>query len=103
MAEDPEVLKKRAVAMRYQVEQDTAPRVIAKGRGIIAAKIVEIAEENGIAIYEDPDLVQVLSKIELNEFIPEELYRAVVEILVYVYTVNKRLDEISGIMGTEQK
>ena len=98
MAEDPELLRKRAVALRYQVDQEMAPRVIAKGRGIIAGRIIEIAEENGVAIYEDPDLVQVLSRIELNEFIPEELYRAVVEVLVYVYTVNKRLDEISEIV-----
>ena len=61
----------------------------ASGRGIIAEKIIEIAQENGIPIKNDPDLIQVLSKLEIGTEIPVELYRAVAEILAFVYSLNE--------------
>lgn len=81
--------KKKAVAVRYDATQEQSPRVVAKGEGNIAWKILEIAEENNVPIYEDSDLVGLLSSVELFDEIPPELYSAVAEVLVWVYKVNK--------------
>lgn len=76
---------KKAIALKYEKEKDNAPKVVAKGKGIVAQKIIEIAEENGIYIKEDPELVEILSTLDIYEEIPEELYKAVAEILVFIY------------------
>jgi flagellar biosynthesis protein len=81
--------RRKAVAIRYTAEEDSAPRVIAKGQGRLAERIVEIARAEGIHIQEDPDLVALLAKLDLNSPIPEELYRAVAEILAFVYRLNR--------------
>lgn len=87
-----------AAAIKYDSEGDNAPKVTARGRGIIAEKIIEIAGENGIPIKNDPDLIQVLSKLKVGAEIPVELYRAVAEILAFVYSLNEgqRSQNISG-------
>jgi flagellar biosynthesis protein len=79
-----------AAAIRYDGLQDSAPKVTARGRGIIAEKIIEIAKENGIPIKNDPELVSVLSKLKVDTEIPVELYRAVAEILAFVYSLNEK-------------
>lgn len=81
---------KKAVALRYEAEKDKAPKVIAKGRGYVAAKIIEIAKEHGVPLKEDEALVEVLSKLDLYDEIPVDLYKAVAEILVFVYKLRKR-------------
>jgi flagellar biosynthesis protein len=78
-----------AAAIKYDSERDSAPKVTASGRGTIAEKIIEIAEENGIPLKNDPDLIQVLSKLKVGTEIPVELYRAVAEILAFVYSINE--------------
>ncbi len=78
-----------AAAIKYDSNGDSAPKVTASGRGIIAEKIIAIAEENGIPIKNDPDLVQILSKLNVGAEIPVELYRAVAEILAFVYSLNE--------------
>ncbi len=80
----------RAAALKYERGSDNAPRVVASGKGEIARKIIEIAREHGIPIHHDPDLVEVLTTLELYEEIPPELYRAVAEILAYVYLTTKK-------------
>ncbi len=82
--------RRKAVALRYDATSDAAPRVIAKGTGLLADRIIEIAQEHGIHIYHDPDLVTVLAKLNLDTAIPEELYRAVAEVLAFVYRLNQR-------------
>jgi flagellar biosynthesis protein len=82
--------RKRAVALRYNAEKDTAPRVAAKGSGKVAEKILQIAEEYNIPIKDDPQLVEVLSTLDLYQEIPPELYRAVAEILAFVYRMTKK-------------
>lgn len=83
---------KKAVALKYYEEnKDSAPKVVAKGRGWIAEKIIEIARHHGIPLKEDDALVEVLSKLELYEEIPVELYKAVAEILVFVYQIKGKL------------
>jgi len=80
----------KAVALRYDKDKDAAPRVIAKGRGDIAKKIIEIADANNLPLYEDKNLIQILEALELETEIPSELYRAVAEVLAFVYRLNGR-------------
>jgi flagellar biosynthetic protein FlhB len=75
-----------AVAIRYDKSKDEAPRVIAKGVDNLAIKIKEIAREAGVMIVENPPLARELYKsVEIDEFIPPKLYKAVAEVLAYVY------------------
>ncbi len=75
-----------AVALRYEQSSMAAPTVVAKGAGFIAEKIRQLARENGVPIVEDKPMARVLYKmVEVNKMIPENLYRAVAEILAYVY------------------
>lgn len=78
-----------AAAIKYDSTKSSAPAVTASGRGAIAEKIIELAREKGIPIKNDPDLVQVLSKLKVGSEIPVELYRAVAEILAFVYSLNE--------------
>jgi flagellar biosynthesis protein len=79
-----------AAAIKYDNRKDTAPKVIAKGMGAIAEKIIELARKNNVPIKSDPALVQILSKLDIDEQIPVELYKAVAELLSFVYTANNR-------------
>lgn len=79
---DPRPAARRAVALQYGV-MDQAPVVVAAGMGHLAERIVDVAGENGVPIYEDNSLATILSQLNLGQEIPEELYRAVVEIYVY--------------------
>ncbi len=77
-----------AAAIRYDPEKDTAPRVTAKGKGYVADKIIELAKKHGIPVKNDPGLVEILSRLDIDEQIPVEVYRAVAEILAFVYSLN---------------
>jgi flagellar biosynthesis protein len=77
--------KRKAVALGYDKEQDAAPKVTAKGEGYVADKIIELASESGVQLYEDAALVEVLSAVDLEREIPEELYKAVAEVLAFIY------------------
>ncbi len=79
-----------AVALRYDEAREPAPRVVARGVGHVARRILEIAREQGIPVREDPDLVASLAALELGDLIPHELYPAVAEILAYIYRMNER-------------
>ncbi len=81
--------KTMAAAIKYDSTSADAPKVTARGRGLIADKIIALAEENGIPIKNDPDLVKILSKLDVGTEIPVELYRAVAEILAFVYSLNE--------------
>ncbi|AIQ13368.1 EscU/YscU/HrcU family type III secretion system export apparatus switch protein [Paenibacillus durus] len=76
---------KKAVALKYVPGKTEAPVVVAKGQGNIAEAILQKAKENGVAIQEDAALVEVLSKLDLDQQIPPGLYHLVAEILSYVY------------------
>jgi len=82
--------EKKAVALRYEKYRDSAPKVIAKGKGVIAEKIIEVAKQHGVYLKEDPTLVEVLSGLELYEEIPEELYKVVAEIFVLIYQAKQK-------------
>ena len=74
-----QVNKKKAVALGYNRSQDNAPKVLASGAGEIANKIISLAKEHDIPIKEDPDLIEILSKVEVDQEIPPNLYKAVAE------------------------
>ncbi len=80
---------KQAIALGYDPGQDDAPRIIASGRGKIAEKIIEEAQLNDIPIHEDNKLADTLSRLEIGEMIPPELYEVVAEILVFVDAMDK--------------
>lgn len=82
-------LRKKAVGLSYELEE-AAPRVVAKGEGLIAENIIRMGKESNVVIYEDPSLVNSLIQLEVNEEIPEELYEAVAEIIFYVYTLDSK-------------
>ncbi len=80
----------KAVALKYDRKKDNAPRVIAKGRGEIAKKIIEVAQAHNVPLYEDKNLIQILEALDLETEIPSELYRAVAEVLAFIYRLNGR-------------
>jgi flagellar biosynthesis protein len=80
---------RKAVALAYKAGLDRAPKVTAKGRGKVAEKIIEMARRNDIYIHEDPDLVETLSALDLNEEIPEDMYLVVAELLAFLYTLER--------------
>ena len=73
----------RAVALRYDGGANTAPIVVASGMGYLAEKIVEVAADNGVPVYEDNSLATMLSQLQLGQQIPDSLFQAIVEIYVY--------------------
>ncbi len=81
----------KAVALKYDGKKDKAPRVIAKGRGNIAEKIIDIAREHNVPLYEDKNLIQVLEALDLETEVPPELYRAVAEVLAFIYRLNGKI------------
>lgn len=78
-----DLLNKKAVALNYDEEKNAAPVIVASGMGYMAEKIVEIANQNGVPVYEDNSLATVLTQLELGSEIPEELFQAIVDIYVY--------------------
>lgn len=78
-----------AVALHY--EKPGAPRVVAKGRGEVGQRIIEAARKNGVPLEQNAGLAEALAQVELDEEIPEALYRAVAEVLVFILRVSGRL------------
>ncbi len=85
-----EVPDKKAVALRYNSEEDEAPRVVAKGAGYVAENIEKLAKESGVPVRQDRELVEYLSALKLYEEIPPSLYTIVAEILAFVYHLDSR-------------
>lgn len=82
---------RKAAAIQYDQAQSMAPRVVAKGKGHIAEQIVRVARENDVPLHEDRNLANILEAMELETEIPAELYRAVAEVLVFIYRLNGKL------------
>ena len=80
---------KQAIALAYDPNEDGAPKVIASGKGALAERIIEEARNNDIPVHEDSKLADTLSKLEIGEAIPPELYEVVAEILVFVDAMDK--------------
>jgi flagellar biosynthesis protein len=82
-----------AASIEYDGKENSAPKVTARGRGVVAEKIIELATKHKVPIRKDPALVQILSRLDIDEQIPPELYKAVAEILAFVYSVNEKYRE----------
>ena len=80
----------KAVALGFDEKKDSAPKVIASGAGFIAEQIIEIARENNIPVHKDAELAQVLSVLEIDSYIPIEVYGTVARILSYIYEQNRQ-------------
>ncbi|TYP00166.1 flagellar biosynthesis protein [Geothermobacter ehrlichii] len=78
-----------ATALRYDPKKDRAPKIVATGRGELARRIIQAAENAGVPIVADGDLVEVLARMPLDTEIPEDLYQAVAEVLAFVYRLNR--------------
>lgn len=85
---------KQAIALEYDPSDD-APRVVASGRGILAEKIIEKAQESDVPVHRDDKLADTLSRLEIGDMIPPELYEVVAEILVFVDSMNKLKGKIN--------
>jgi flagellar biosynthesis protein len=89
MAETDPQAQHLAVALAYRREQDAAPRVVAKGRGLLADAILERAREAGVYVHESRELVALLMQVDLDQRIPPQLYVAVAELLAWLYRVEQ--------------
>ncbi len=88
MADSDKNKVKQAIALEYNPEED-APKVIASGRGALAERIIERAQESDVPIHRDDKLADTLSRLQIGEAIPPELYEVVAEILVFVDSMDK--------------
>ncbi|WP_157670907.1 EscU/YscU/HrcU family type III secretion system export apparatus switch protein [Chitinibacter sp. GC72] len=87
-------LRSQAIALAYR-EGSAAPRVVAKGKGLLAERIIEKAKEAGIFVHDSPEMVALLMQVDLDSQIPPQLYRAVAELLAFIYML-ERGDEIAA-------
>ena len=81
----------RAAALRYDPERDRAPRVVAKGQGLLAQEIVRRARESGVPVQESPELTDALMRFDLDQQIPAALYVAVAEVMAWAYGIEAEL------------
>jgi flagellar biosynthesis protein len=86
-----------AAALEYEPSKSDAPRVTAQGRGEMARRIIEEAKKAGVPIREDPTLVELLMRLDLEQAIPPDLYQAVAEILFFIYRLNEQWKRDHGI------
>jgi len=77
---------REAIALAYS-QTDAAPRVVAKGRGLVAEQIIARAKEHGVYVHESPELVALLTQVDLDEHIPPQLYMAIAELLAWLYRI----------------
>jgi len=76
--------ERRAAALSYK-QGYYAPVVVARGKGVMAEAIIACAREAGVYVHESPELVKLLMQVDIDQFVPPELYRAVAEVLVWLY------------------
>ncbi|HYK73648.1 MAG TPA: EscU/YscU/HrcU family type III secretion system export apparatus switch protein [Pseudoneobacillus sp.] len=88
--------RKEAIALGYKPEHQDAPTVIAKGTGLIADNIIHKAKESGIPVQEDSTLVQLLSQLEINDSIPDELYQVVAEVFAFIYRADQNIKNLKS-------
>ncbi|ADN09397.1 EscU/YscU/HrcU family type III secretion system export apparatus switch protein [Sulfurimonas autotrophica] len=82
-------MKEKAVALTYDKEKNRAPVISAKGKGTTAQKIIKIAKEHGVPIKKDEDLIELLSKVELNKEVPPQMYKAIAEVFSFIYSITR--------------
>ena len=88
-SEEERIAAQKAVALKYDMQKDAAPRVIAKGKGHVAEHILATAQQNSIPVYQNKTLVNMSMALEIDREIPPELYKAIAEVMAYVYQMDK--------------
>ncbi len=83
MSEFEELMKQKAVALKYNPDKNGAPVIVASGMGYLAERITETAMQAGVPVYEDDSLATLLTQLQLGSEIPAELYQAIVDIYIY--------------------
>lgn len=83
--------RRRAVALAYSGESTDAPRVVAKGYGNLADRIIELADQEGVFVHESPELVALLMQVDLDARIPESLYQVIAELLVWIGQIDRSI------------
>ncbi|TCT26788.1 flagellar biosynthesis protein [Melghiribacillus thermohalophilus] len=86
-------VRKEAIALRYDEKKDSAPRVVAKGKGKVAETILEKAEKHGVPVKEDSALTELLGELDFNQTIPEDLYQAVAEVFAFIYNMDREFEK----------
>ena len=83
-------MKQKAVALKYDAELSSAPKLTAKGEGFTAESIIKIAKLNDVPIKKDEDLVELLSQLEVDREVPPEMYKAIAEVFSYIYKLTNK-------------
>ena len=86
MAKPPSDPTREAIALAYS-QTDAAPRVVARGKGLVAEQIIARAKEHGVYVHESPELVALLTQVNIDEHIPPQLYMAIAELLAWLYRI----------------
>lgn len=84
----------KAAALKYDLDKDDAPKLVAKGQAQVAKNIIKIAKENNLPIRKDEDLIELLSKLDIDKEIPSSMYKAVAEIFAFIYSMTKKNKDI---------
>ncbi len=82
--------RRKAAALKYDMQKDNAPKLVAKGEAQVAKNIIKIAQENNLPIKRDEDLIELLSKLDIDKEIPASMYKAVAEIFSFIYNLTKQ-------------
>ncbi|GHB10271.1 EscU/YscU/HrcU family type III secretion system export apparatus switch protein [Salinicola rhizosphaerae] len=93
MSDDKADSRRRAVALAYSGERLDAPRVVAKGYGSVAERMIELARQEEVFVHDSPELVSLLMQIDLDERIPAELYQVIAELLVWIGELDRQRDD----------
>jgi flagellar biosynthesis protein len=88
MPKSPHDRTREAIALAYR-QSDAAPRVVARGKGFIAEEIIARAHEHGVFVHESPELVALLTQVDIDQNIPPQLYMAVAELLAWLYRLEQ--------------
>ena len=84
----------KAIALKYDIDKDNAPKISAKGKGETASNIIKIAKENDIPIKKDEDLIELLSQLNIDKEIPASMYKAVAEIFSFIYELSNNQNNL---------
>jgi len=89
----PSKLQKLAIALKYKYLEDTEPKIVASGKGLIAEAIIAKAEESGVPVHKDTYLANMLGKVKIGQPIPEELFEVVAQLIALVYRLDSKLSK----------
>ncbi|WP_457562532.1 EscU/YscU/HrcU family type III secretion system export apparatus switch protein [Caminibacter pacificus] len=86
----------KAVALKYKAYEDNAPKVVAKGKGVLAQKIIQKAKEYDVPLFQNEALADMLLSVEVGEEIPPKMYEAVIEVFVWLYNLEEKAQLSKG-------